>query len=139
MIRIIALLGLTVLLFPSRAAQAQTTSAPSVESILFGTGIENRELVGTGTTFDTRPDMIYCYTRIVGAQPPAEVFHVWTYNGEEKRRVRLEVGSASWRTWSGRSTEALMAEGEGIWEVLVQTADGEVLGRSTFTIRRADD
>ncbi|MEZ4702848.1 MAG: DUF2914 domain-containing protein [Rhodothermales bacterium] len=132
------LMALTALAISPARVRAQDGQVVVVESIRFGTGIEDRELVGTGTTFTSRPDMIYCHTRIEGARPPTHVYHIWSFNGEEKRRVKLEVGAASWRTWSGRSTEALLAQGEGIWEVEVQSSEGEVLKRATFTIRRAD-
>jgi hypothetical protein len=122
--------------FPTRSS-AQDAGTISIEPMVFATAIVDREPVDVDTRFDSRPDMIYCFTRIDGAPVPSHVFHVWSFNGEEKRRVRLDVSSASWRTWSGRSTEALLAQGEGIWEVYVESPDGQVLRRATFTIMPA--
>jgi len=75
---------------------------------------------------------VCCFTRIVGAEEPTKVSHVWFYGDEEMARVELAVNSASWRTWSSKK---ILESWMGSWRVEVQTGDGTVLESAELTIR----
>lgn len=115
-------------LFTISTLQAQSLS---VETIQFGTDVENRELVGTDITFSSDIGTVYCFTHITGAQDTTEIAHVWYYQNEEKARVSLQVGSSDWRTWSSKR---ILPSWVGDWDVRVEDAEGNVIGRSSFVI-----
>lgn len=117
-----------VSLFTISTLQAQSLS---VETIQFGTDVENRELVGTDITFSSDIGTVYCFTHITGAQDTTEIAHVWYYQNEEKARVPLQVGSSDWRTWSSKR---ILPSWVGDWDVRVEDAEGNVIGRSSFVI-----
>ncbi len=103
----------------------------TLETIQFGTDVENRELVGTDITFTSDIGTVYCFTHITGAQDSTEIAHVWYYQNEEQARVNLQVGSSDWRTWSSKR---ILPSWVGDWDVRVEDAEGNVLGSSSFVI-----
>lgn len=117
-----------VSLFTISTLQAQSLS---VETIQFGTDVENRELVGTDITFSSDIGTVFCFTHITGAQDTTEIAHVWYYQSEEIARVPLQVRSSDWRTWSSKR---ILPSWVGDWDVRVEDAEGNVIGRSSFVI-----
>lgn len=109
-------------------AEAQTVS---VETLQFGTDVQDREVVGADTTFSSSVERIFCLTRIAGVQDSASVTHVWYYDNDEKARVELPVRGSNWRTWSSKS---ILPSWTGQWSVDVLGPDGEVLRTQYFTI-----
>lgn len=103
----------------------------TLETIQFGTDVENRELVGTDITFTSDIGTVYCFTHITGAQDSTEIAHVWYYQNEEQARVNLQVRSSDWRTWSSKR---ILPSWVGDWDVRVEDAEGNVLGSSSFVI-----
>lgn len=119
---------LLISLFTTGEIHAQSLN---LETIQFGTDVENRELVGTDINFSSDIGNIYCYTHITGAEDSTEIAHVWYYQNEEKARVTLQVGSADWRTWSSKR---ILSSWVGDWDVRIEDAEGNVLGSSSFII-----
>jgi len=103
----------------------------TLETIQFGTDVENRELVGTDITFSSDIGTVYCFTHITGAQDSTEIAHVWYYQNEEQARVNLQVRSSDWRTWSSKR---ILPSWVGDWDVRVEDAEGNVIGSSSFVI-----
>lgn len=103
----------------------------SLDTIQFGTDIENRELVGVDSTFASSIGTVFCYTHLTGAEDTTEIAHVWYYQEEEKARVSLGVRSSDWRTWSSKKIQSSWA---GEWTVRIEDAEGNVLGSSSFII-----
>jgi len=103
----------------------------TLETIQFGTDVENRELVGTDITFSSDIGTVYCFTHITGAQDTTEIAHVWYYQNEEQARVNLQVRSSDWRTWSSKR---ILPSWVGDWDVRVEDAEGNVIGSSSFVI-----
>jgi hypothetical protein len=133
---LLSLIGLALWGF---AAYGQTDSAASadaasstpkvckVDSILFGTGVESRALVGASNVFDPSIRKVFCWTKISIDRAPVTVKHVW-YNGTEKVfELPLRLKYASGRLWSYKTVTP------GDWKVDVVNEQGEVIGSATFT------
>lgn len=103
----------------------------NLDTIQFGTDVENRELVGVDSTFASSIGTVFCYTHLTGAEDSTEIAHVWYYQEEEKARVTLGVRSSDWRTWSSKKIQSSWV---GEWTVRIEDADGNVLGSSSFII-----
>lgn len=103
----------------------------TLSTIQFGTDVENREVVGTDSTFTNDIGTVFCYTHVTGAEDTTEIAHVWYYQDEEKARVPLEVRSSDWRTWSSKQ---ILPAWTGEWNVRIEDAEGNVLGSSSFIV-----
>ena len=111
------------------ATQAGATAAPTAE-LMIGTGIENRELVGPGETFQLSVGKLYCFSRISNAAG-SEIEHVWYKGDTEMARVKLSVGGSPWRTYSSKN---LGDDGAGDWRCEV-VHNGNVLQSTRFTVQ----
>jgi len=80
--------------------KAQEEPAVEVEVGVICRDVQEREPVDAGTEFEATVGKLFCYTKIVGAQMPIEITHVWYHGETEMARVNLPVEAASWRTWS---------------------------------------
>ena len=121
-------LSLVTLLTPLNVrAQAELTVTESAIS----RDVVDRMPVDADTTFASDVGRLYCWTRITGAEGQTTVHHVWIHGDEERADLELNVGAASWRTWSNK---AIMAEWTGDWRVEVRDADGNVLETIRFTV-----
>jgi hypothetical protein len=107
-----------------------------VETMAFCTSVEDRTPVGESAAFDNDVGLVYCFTKIVGAEEPTKVFHVWYHGDVEMAKVELPVNSVAWRTWS---TKQILAPWTGAWRVDVQTADGTVLRSAEFAVRTPEE
>jgi hypothetical protein len=107
-----------------------------VEAVVFCASVEDRAPVGDSVAFDNDIGVVCCFSKIIGAQEPATVFHVWFYGSDEMAKVELAVKSASWRTWS---TKKVLPSWTGLWRVEVQTEDGTILESAEFTVGPAAD
>lgn len=103
-----------------------------VETIQFGTDVQDRELVGADTVFASNVGTVYAYTHLTGAQDTTQISHAWYYQDEEKARVSLSVRSADWRTWSSKR---ILPSWTGTWRVMVEDAQGNVLATGSFEVK----
>lgn len=102
-----------------------------VSELVVCTDIVDLEPVGVDSVFESSIDMLYCFSRITGAASETTIRHRWLFNNEVMADVELNVGSASWRTYSSKK---LTPEWQGTWQVEVVDMDDNVLGRITFLI-----
>ena len=109
---------------PGPPAAAATAAAAEVKA---GTGVENKESVGTASEF-TAGTKIWVWSRITGAA--GAVKHVWKKDGTQVWAANLAVKSKRWTTSSRR-----MLTKAGAYTVDVVAADGAVLGSVAFTIK----
>ncbi len=135
-------LGLVVLLGCGAAlAQDQTGETDPVPAvqIAFGTGVdratrsledESAEFAAEG--FSAEEGSVFCLTRLANMAAPTTVTHVWYHEGKTMARVELNVGGATWRTWSSKR---ILPAWTGQWEVKVLDADGMVLASAGFTVK----
>lgn len=113
------------------AAGAQQTDKLDVEAAAICERVDNREAVNVGTRFTNSTPRLYCFTKIVGAESPTEVVHVWSYGDVERARVSLAVTASNWRTYSSK---AIQAHEIGAWRVEVLDPSGNLLETINFEI-----
>lgn len=106
-------------------------SAFTVDEIMCGTAIVERELEGVSKTFPAGTEKVFCWTLITGGEEPATVEHVWYYGAEVIARVPLEINYPRVRTWSSKT---MLPEWIGAWKVELVDEGGNVLAATEFTI-----
>ena len=127
---VICLVCLSVLI---PAAGARQTGKLDVVASAICEGVEDREAVNVGTRFASSTQRLFCFTKIVGAESPTEVVHVWRYGDIERARVSLAVDTGNWRTYSSK---AIQAHEIGAWRVDVLDTSGNLLETINFEITR---
>ncbi len=109
-----------------------TSNAAEVLDMKCATDIKNKEPVGVSSTFDNYVGKVYCWTRIVTDEDlPTYVYHVWYYDDKEMAKVKLDIWSSNFRTWSSK---IILPSWIGKWRVVVEDKDGNVLAESQFEI-----
>ncbi|NIQ37655.1 MAG: DUF2914 domain-containing protein [Proteobacteria bacterium] len=93
--------------------------------------IIDREPIDPGTIFPVSVGKLYFLTKIVNAQRPTEVTHVWYYGEKERARVTLPVNSSSWRTYSSK---LIQPHEVGDWYVDVLDPEGDLLVSVPFKV-----
>lgn len=109
-------------------AKSQGQNA-KVEKIVFCTGVESRDPIGEGDTFNASADRIYCWIKIVADNVPIEVKHIWYADNKKVAEIPLSVKYSSTRTWSNKSIWVAQ------WKVEVIDDTGEILATKTFTVK----
>ena len=113
------------------AAGAQEAVKLEVVAAAICKDVIEREAVDVGTSFPNTVTRLYCFTKIVGAEAPTEVMHVWSYGDVERARVSLSVKAASWRTYSSK---VIQSHEVGSWRVDVLDTSGNLLESINFEI-----
>lgn len=116
--------------------EVQESVSLKVDVAVICRNIVDREPADAGSSFEATVGKLYCFTKIIDAQPPVEITHVWYFGETERGRVALQVGSASWRTWSSKT---IQANEVGTWHVDVLGPDGQVLKTIQFEITQQED
>ena len=112
------------------ASTAQEAIELDVDVSAICTSVEEREPVGTGVSFPVSVGKLFCFTRILGAQTPTQITHVWYYELSERARLDLSVNSPVWRTYSSK---IIQPHEIGAWHVNILDATGTVLKVIQFT------
>ena len=87
--------------------------------------------VGENDQFPVQAGKIYCFSKIVGAQSPITITHVWYYEDQEMARVPLAVKSPNWRTYSSKR---ILHSQIGEWHVDILGPAGELLREIVFNV-----
>lgn len=93
--------------------------------------VVDREPVGVGDAFEALVSKLWCFTKIVGAQTPTVITHVWYFGDTERATVSLPVRSSIWRTYSSK---IIQSHEIGDWHVDVLGPDGGLLQSLKFEI-----
>ena len=125
---IVVLISLCLLI---PAAGAQESNKLEVVAAAVSKNVVEREAVDVGNRFPSLTPRLYCFTKVVGANQPTEVVHVWRYNDVERARISLAVKAASWRTYSSK---AIQPHEIGPWRVDVLDTSGNLLETINFEI-----
>jgi hypothetical protein len=104
-------------------------STVQLDKMAVGTAIDNKELAGTATEFDSSVQRLYCWSKVTAANPPAKITHVWYADGTKEAEVPLDIKYPTVRTWSSKSVWPAK------WKVEVLSDSGESLGTSEFTVK----
>lgn len=99
--------------------------------IAVASDVVDRTPVGESNSFPVDVGTVWCWTRIMDAEPGTIIEHVWLRSGEEMARVPLRIGGPSWRTYSSKT---IPPEWSGHWRVSVRDAEGNELASQLFTV-----
>jgi general secretion pathway protein A len=111
-------------------------SSIAIEEGVICRDVLSRSPVAAGTRFGASVDRLCCFTKVVGAQRPLEISHVWYFGDTKVATVNLPVKSLSWRTYSSK---IIHPQYIGAWHVDVLGPDGEVLRSLPFRITPQED
>lgn len=128
MSRNLALIGMLLV----TALSARAACAIEVADAVITTAIVDREPVDQVEAFPLQNGLLYCFTRIIGADQPTVVYHAWFRGQQMMSRVELPVNSPDWRTWS---VKRFLEDRPGEWHVEIQDVDGNVLQKIGFLLR----
>ena len=120
----------TIILYQVVTIKAQEAAVEVSEAVICR-DVVDREPIDVGDSFEVAVGKLYCFTKIVGAQEPIEIAHVWYYGDVERARVNISVEAASWRTWTSK---IIQAHEIGDWHVDIIGPDDEVLETVEFEI-----
>ena len=89
---------------PAQAA-AQTPAAAEikVEKILTAASVENREPVNATSAFDATVGRVYTWTKIVTAEVPVKIKHIYYADDKKVTEIELDVKTKTYRVWSNKS------------------------------------
>lgn len=104
----------------------------SVEESAIALDVIDRMPVGSDSTFVASVGLVYCWTRVAGAEGEVAIHHVWFHGDQEMADVELRIGGSPWRTWSSK---AIVPEWTGAWRVEVRDSAGSVIETIRFTVR----
>jgi hypothetical protein len=121
----LAALLCTVLMAPGIAMALQLEQAVVCENVV------DREPMNSGTQFAATIGKLYCFTKLVDADAPTRVTHVWYFGDMERARVDLSVGASTWRTYSSKLIQTTEI---GTWRVEILDADENILDTINFEI-----
>ncbi len=121
----------SLILFMTINAVAQEAGSVKVESAAVCENIVDREPEGANTSFSVTVEKLFFFTKIIGAENPIEITHVWYFGDTERARVTLPVKANTWRTYSSK---VLQAHEIGAWHVDVLGPEGEVLETVEFEV-----
>jgi len=102
----------------------------SVSRAVFTTSLNDREPANDLQTVPYGEKTVYFFTEVLNASG-SSVTHLWTYNDIEIARIKLNIGSDQWRTWSSKQIWHLTP---GEIKVQVLDPDNMILAEKTLTI-----
>ena len=120
-----------VVLYQVVTVKAQEAASVEVAEAVICLDVVDREPIDPGDSFEASVGKLYCFTKIIGAQEPIEIAHVWYYGDVERARVNLSVEASGWRTWSSK---IIQPHEVGDWHVDVIGPEEEVLETLEFEI-----
>ena len=123
--------AVTALAQTGKTVQAAGPASMRVEFASICRRVVDRNVVDAGTRFPASVGRLCCFTKIVGAQSPSEITHVWYFRDAERARVTLAVNGARWRTFSSK---IIQSHEIGAWRVDVLGPDGALLTSVHFEI-----
>ncbi len=93
--------------------------------------VVDHSYVGVNDRFPSEAGRLYCFSRILGATNATFVTHVWYYKETERARVKLDVRSPNWRTYSSK---LILPREIGQWRVDILGPGGGLLKEIPFEI-----
>ena len=105
-----------------------------VSRAVFCTSLTDREPSNDLEMVPYGEKSIYFFNEILNANATV-VTHLWTYNDIEIARVKLNIGSDQWRTWSSKQIWHLTP---GELKVQVLDADDLILAEKVLTIGKKE-
>jgi hypothetical protein len=120
------------MVFLSTLLLAQENPTVTVEDIQVCTSVEDRQPVGSDTSFTNDVGQLYCFTKLSSDQDSTSISHVWYHDDKEMANVELKMKAKAWRTWSSKT---IVDDWSGEWRVDVISSTGEVLASKKFIVK----
>jgi len=128
---LVLLMLITLSLSQAVTVWAQGASSLEVAEAAICRDVVDRQPLDVGNSFEASVAKLYCFTKIIGAQNPIRISHVWYFGDTERAKINLSVRSSSWRT---HSSKIIQSHEIGDWHVDVLGPEGEVLRTLQFKI-----
>lgn len=118
------------------AAGTEPPAAPSdavvVEELAFATSISSMMPAGRADAFKSGTGPVFFWNRLLAAEPPAKVKHIWRRDGKLVGEFELTLRYRRGRIWSRKRV------GPGSWSVDVVGEDGKPIASASFLVRSPD-
>jgi hypothetical protein len=118
---------------PTVAVKQETpkTAGLTIERMVVGTGIENKELVGASDKFPAATEKVFCFIEAKNIDEDTTITAVWSYEGKELSKYDLKLQKSSrWRTNANKNLNGM----KGNWQVEVKDVKGNTLKSATFKV-----
>ena len=102
-----------------------------IDELVIAKNIEDHVPVEIGFMFAADVKKLYCFTKISGVRSKTTITHNWYWNNQEMAKIRLSIGSPTWRTYS--SIE-ILSFWKGHWWVDIKHGDN-IIGGTDFIIK----
>jgi hypothetical protein len=141
----IALLGVLLAAWASPAQEpppaepAPETGSPAPSTLSLGAAavcrdVQDRTPVDEGTSFPSDVGVLFCFTQVLGAEEPTQVYHRWYAGDRMVLEIPIAVKAATWRCWSRKT---IPPSWSGPCRVDIATDAGDVIGTASFTLEPA--
>ena len=128
----VALSAMLVLAVGTAGAWAQNALF-SIERLVVGTDVAQREPVGVTDLFPAGTETVFCFLEARNISRPIEVQLVWYFGDEEVARVPLALDAGPrWRTYARKK----IGDRRGKWKVDLQDDADQVLGSVPFVVEQ---
>ena len=124
--------GLTLPVIGQEKPKAETPAKEmAIARAVVGTGVENKEPVGTAETFLASTEKVYCFIEAANIGKDTEVSFVWFLGDKEMRKINVPLAAGpKWRTWTYKN----IGGQKGEWKVEIRDAEGKVLKDLKFKV-----
>ncbi|GJM45027.1 MAG: hypothetical protein DHS20C21_18690 [Gemmatimonadota bacterium] len=117
---------------PAPAAKgAQSTADISLAELAVCLGVEERTPVGEAEQFSSDVGKLWCFTKVLNADAPTQVFHRWYVGDRLVNEIPINVGASHWRCWSAKTIQPSWT---GTCRVEILTESGDVIGTQEFQL-----
>jgi cytoskeletal protein RodZ len=118
----------------SQKGQLQPVAEDGIKVVkaVAGGGVQNKNPIDTGNTFQWSKGRVYIWSMINCKNPPVSIKHIYYFNEKKVSEVLLDVKSQRWRTWSYKTIPNKRYIGQ--WRVDITSAD-KVLKTIRFEIK----
>ena len=133
----IAVITVIVVALPILAASQERVARLEDDSLqvirdVVTTQVVDREPINDGLVFSASMGPVFYFTEVKGAHNPAQITHIWYYEGEQMAKVPLSVEGPRWRTWSSKR---MVENWKGSWRVEAVDEHGNLLSSQTFEVQ----
>jgi len=112
--------------------QRNAENGIKVVKAVAGLGIQDRDPIGIGRSFQWSNGRVYIWSMIDCTNPPSSIKHIYYFNEQKVSEVSLDVKSNQWRTWSYKTISDKRYIGQ--WRVDITSAAGKVLETIQFRV-----
>ena len=121
---------------PVAAEPAPVTKEAASDALELGrlavcVGVEERKPVGEAASFPSDVGKLWCFTKVLNAQEPTQIFHRWYVGDRLVNEIPINVKGISWRCWSAKTIQPGWS---GDCRVEILTEEGDVIGTQEFQL-----